>query len=147
MLRLTRVSLPLLVAAFGAACAGRSAAPCALAPPRPPPAARDTTGHPLSGRVRDARSDAPIAEALVMLLADTAAAARPLRVGRTDPQGWYHLGGAPAGRYFVRIQRLGYFTAASPVQLGDCGEVVVSGPAVSYCGDTHHVYLRPQARF
>jgi hypothetical protein len=141
-----RAAAPLL-AALLAACAGHASAPHAPGRVEAPAVAHDSAGHPLAGRVRDDRTDAPVPEAFVLLLADTAPGARPLRAGRTDARGIYRLAGAPAGRYFVRIQRIGYFTETRAVQLGDCGVMVVSGSHVSFCGDTRHFYVRSLARF
>ena len=127
---------------------------CAGAPPRrTSPAAPGAEsagvggGHALTGVVRDARSDALVAEAYVSLLADTGRGTRPLRSAATDGRGRYRMESIPTGGYLVRVQRIGYHTDTVRVQVGDCGYVVQSGRSTSYCEDRRNFYIRPATRF
>ena len=84
-----------------------------------------------------------MAGAFVTLHADSGAATPALRWAQTDDRGAYRLGGAPVGRYVVRIKRIGYVTEARPVQLGDCGVIVQTARETSHCEDRKHFYVTP----
>jgi hypothetical protein len=141
-----RASTGLIAVGMLVACVGPAAAPRVSGRPAAPPVGSDGAGHVLAGRVRDDRTDAPVPSALVALLTDTLPGTQPLRTGATDAQGLYRLAGAPAGRYFVRVRRIGYFAETRPVQLGHCGVIVASGAHVGYCVDTRHIYVTSAAR-
>ena len=147
-MRLTsRLSRGLGATLLAGACAG---APHPSVPPAAAGAGQAATGagHALTGVVRDARSDALIAEAYVSLLADSGWGARPLRGAVTDRQGRYRLDSIPTGSYLARVQRVGYYADTVRVQVGDCGYVVVvSGQSVSYCEDQRNFYIMRAARF
>jgi hypothetical protein len=57
------------------------------------------------GVVRDARTDAPVPWASIVLSPD---AVRPVGRASSDPQGVFSIDDVPTGGYFLRVQALGY---------------------------------------
>jgi hypothetical protein len=62
----------------------------------------------MSGRVLDAATKKPIADATVALDAYTGTRANAVRPARSDERGAYSLEGAPPGPFSVRVTRDGY---------------------------------------
>ncbi|WP_275828018.1 carboxypeptidase-like regulatory domain-containing protein [Roseisolibacter sp. H3M3-2] len=109
-----------------------AAAPAAAQPP-------GHADHTVTGRVRDDRTDAPVAGVSVEVFADISAPGPPRWATRTTDAGEYRLAGVPAGRWWLRLRRTGYFPAWRPLQAGDCGVVG--------CDDRKHFYITSAARF
>jgi hypothetical protein len=59
----------------------------------------------LRGVLRDARTDAPVPWASLVLSED---AVRPIGRASSDPQGVFSIDDVPTGGYFLRVQALGY---------------------------------------
>lgn len=96
----------------------------------------------LRGTVREALTDAPVKDALVMLRADTVPdslrTTRPAYITRSDPQGAFMLGNVAPGRYAVSalLDRNGNFRFDLP------DEQVAFAPLAVAAGDSTPMVLR-----